>query len=97
MKKLTRYTLVVRRDSEGFASACAKVRREGEWVKFSDVMEALTKAPNNARDENYPCGECDHMACTTPQSCCAENKFIAFKGFEPILRDDWGLDVRLLW
>ena len=50
MSNLTRYTMVVRRDHEGFATAAGKVRQQGEWVKFEDHVESLSKAYNTARD-----------------------------------------------
>lgn len=43
---LTRYTMVVRRDHDGFASPALKVRQQGEVVKFEDVKELLEHATN---------------------------------------------------
>ncbi|MCX5638665.1 MAG: hypothetical protein NTX52_13395 [Planctomycetota bacterium] len=41
MSKFKRYTMVIRRDSEGFATPALKVRQDGEVLKFDEVKELL--------------------------------------------------------
>jgi len=48
---LKRYTMVIRRDENGFATPALKVRKQGEVVKFDELVEALPSASTNtARD-----------------------------------------------
>lgn len=49
ISNLTRYTMVVRRDQDGFATAAGKVRQNGEWVKFDDIVESAPSASCNSR------------------------------------------------
>ena len=75
MKNLTRYTMVVRRDQEGFATAAGKVRQNGEWVKFSDIAELLQMAHNNARDAIDECRGCLYDGqCVYPRPCVVDGK-----------------------
>ena len=69
MSNLTRYTMVVRRDHEGFATAAGKVRQNGEWVKFDDIKELLNTAHNNARDEILLCAD-ERTGCSSHVSVC---------------------------
>ncbi len=48
MSNLTRYTMVIRRDHDGFATVAGKVSQQGEWVKFDDIKELLNTAHNSA-------------------------------------------------
>ena len=41
MSNFKRYTMVIRRDSEGFATPALKVRQKGEVLKFDEVKELL--------------------------------------------------------
>jgi hypothetical protein len=68
MKNLTRYAYV--HDEQDGVCFCRIVESEhGEWVKFSDIEEALTTAPNNARDEILRhCGTCS-CDCTGHPNC----------------------------
>lgn len=54
MKNLTRYAYV--HDEQDGVCFCRIVESDsGEWVRFSDVMEALTTAPNSQSDAIRPC------------------------------------------
>ncbi len=48
MKNLKRYTMVIRRDKDGFATPALKIRQKGEVIKFSDVEEILKTSTNKA-------------------------------------------------
>jgi hypothetical protein len=59
MKNLTRYACV--HDEQDGVCFCRIVESDhGEWVKFSDIEEALTKVPNT------PCPDSDTNANTHP-------------------------------
>jgi len=47
MSNFKRYTMVIRRDSEGFATPALKVRHEGEVLKFDEVKELLQTSTNS--------------------------------------------------
>lgn len=38
IESLKRYTMVIRRDFDGFATPVGKIRAKGEWVKFDDLI-----------------------------------------------------------
>jgi len=57
MSNLTRYKMKCIYDcEEGTHVSVPRIRKEGEWVKFDDHVESLSKAYNNARDEILLCG-----------------------------------------
>ncbi len=41
MSNFKRYTMVIRRDADGFATPALKVRKEGDVLKFDEVKELL--------------------------------------------------------
>lgn len=41
MSNFKRYTMVIRRDENGFAIPALKIRKEGEVLKFDEVKEFL--------------------------------------------------------
>ena len=41
MSNFKRYTMVIRRDSEGFATPALKVRQKGEVLKFDEIKDLL--------------------------------------------------------
>jgi hypothetical protein len=46
MANFKRYTMVIRRDENGFATPALKVRKEGEVLKFDEVKELLNSSTN---------------------------------------------------
>jgi hypothetical protein len=47
MSNLKRYTMVIRRDENGFATPVLKVRQKGEVLKFDEVKEFLKPEHNS--------------------------------------------------
>lgn len=47
MSNLKRYTMVVRRDKDGFATPALKIRRKGEVVKFKDIEKYLPSSTHS--------------------------------------------------
>lgn len=48
MANFKRYTMVIRRDENGFATPVLKVRQHGECLKFEEVKEFLKPTANTA-------------------------------------------------
>ncbi len=66
MANLKRYTMVVRRDENGFATPALKVRQKGDVVKFEDIKEFLSSASNNKQSAKVPgFEECFEGVCRT--------------------------------
>jgi len=57
MPKFKRYTMVIRRDENGYATPALKVRQKGDILKFDEVKELLKIASNIDCPE---CAKCGH-------------------------------------
>lgn len=51
MDKFKRYTMVIRRDEEGFATPAFKVRQKGEVLKYDEVKGYLPPISNENIDK----------------------------------------------
>lgn len=57
MANFKRYTMVVRRDENGFATPALKVRQKGDVLKFEEVKEFLPSASSNSDYKKCPACE----------------------------------------
>lgn len=70
IENLKRYTMVVRRDHEGYATPALKIRRKGEVVKFSDIEEAFRSASHNKQSVLLTCLKCGGEVDPTDDIIC---------------------------
>lgn len=88
MANLTRYTMVVRRDENGFATPALKVRRKGEVVKFAEIEDLLRTSGNTGSPKPAPeivessslCDYCQYGHNEDPGVCGACDDYNCFRG-----------------
>lgn len=74
MLNFKRYTMVIRRDEDGFATPALKVRQKGEILKFDEVKEFLKLDANTGRQ----------YAPQMPPDCnsCPASKYVCFRKYD---------------
>lgn len=53
IENLKRYTIIIRRDHDGYATPALKIRQKGEVIKFSELEEVLRSASDNNHNITY--------------------------------------------